>query len=99
MTSLLLSQFPPSSPLPFPISPLLPLSLSLLPTPLICCALKVHLVSPFIMNGVCVKWEGWIDLETLSGKAKLLFDEEQAKVRRQQQQQQQHSLLGAYYTS
>lgn len=33
------------------------------------------------MNGVCVKWVGWIDLETLNGKAKLLFDEEQAKVR------------------
>ena len=33
------------------------------------------------MNGVCVKWVGWIDLETLSGKARLLFDEEQAKVR------------------
>lgn len=41
---------------------------------------RVHLSARFIMNGVCVKWVGWIDLETLNGKAKLLFDEEQAKV-------------------
>lgn len=41
---------------------------------------RVHLTARFIMNGVCVKWVGWIDLETLNGKAKLLFDEEQAKV-------------------
>ena len=41
---------------------------------------RVHLMSKFIMNGVCVRWVGWIDLETLSGKAKLMFDEEQAKV-------------------
>ena len=41
---------------------------------------RVHLSARFIMNGVCVKWVGWIDLETLNGKAKLLYDEEQAKV-------------------
>ena len=41
---------------------------------------KVHLQSKFIMNGVCIKWIGWIDLETLSGKARLVFDEEQALV-------------------
>ena len=44
---------------------------------------KVHLCSSFIMNGVCVKWIGWIDLETLSGKAKLLFDDHNAKVNEQ----------------
>ena len=43
---------------------------------------RVHLTARFIMNGVCVKWVGWIDLETLNGKARLLYDEEQAKVRR-----------------
>ena len=32
------------------------------------------------MNGVCVKWIGWMDLDSLVGKAKLLFDEERAKV-------------------
>ena len=41
---------------------------------------QVHLNANFIMNGVCVKWVGWMDLETLNGKAQLLFDEEQAKV-------------------
>ena len=33
------------------------------------------------MNGVCVKWVGWVDLETLNGKARLVYDEDQAKVR------------------
>ena len=42
--------------------------------------LQVHLVSSFIMNGVCVKWLGWLDLETLTGKARLVFDDEHAKV-------------------
>lgn len=32
------------------------------------------------MNGVCVKWIGWVDLETLTGKAKLVFDDQNAKV-------------------
>ena len=32
------------------------------------------------MDGVCVLWVGWIDLETLNGKAKLVYDEEQAKL-------------------
>lgn len=40
---------------------------------------KVHLLSSFILNGVCVKWIGYIDLETLNGKATLSFDGEQAK--------------------
>ena len=34
----------------------------------------------FIMNGVCVKWIGWMDVETLNGKARLIYDEDQAKV-------------------
>ena len=41
---------------------------------------QVYLRSRFIMNGVCVQWVGWIDLETLNGKARLVYDEEQAKV-------------------
>ncbi|CAH1644955.1 unnamed protein product [Spodoptera littoralis] len=28
---------------------------------------KAHIVSRFIMNGVCVRWRGWIDLERLDG--------------------------------
>ena len=27
-----------------------------------------------------MQWVGWIDLETLNGKARLVYDEEQAKV-------------------
>ena len=41
---------------------------------------QAYLCSGFIMNGVCVKWVGWVDLETLNGKARLVFDEDQAKV-------------------
>lgn len=41
---------------------------------------RVHLKSRFILNGVCVWWLGWVDLEQLSGKARLIYDEEQAKV-------------------
>ncbi len=41
------------------------------------------MMSSFIMNGVCVKWIGWLDLEALSGKARLVFDEERARVIRQ----------------
>ena len=42
--------------------------------------LQVHMCSPFILNGVCVKWVGWIDLHTLNGKAKLVYDAETAAV-------------------
>ena len=38
------------------------------------------MTSHFIMNGVCIKWVGWIDMDTLIGKARLLFDDENAKV-------------------
>ena len=40
---------------------------------------KVHLAASLILNGVCVKFVGWIDMDTLNGKAQLLFDEERAK--------------------
>lgn len=36
--------------------------------------------SRFIMNGVCVCWRGWIDLERLDGVGCLEFDEERATV-------------------
>ena len=36
--------------------------------------------SSFILNGVCVKWVGWVDLHTLNGKAKLVYDVENATV-------------------
>jgi len=41
---------------------------------------RAYLKCRFILNGVCVWWVGWIDLEQLQGKARLIYDEEQAKV-------------------
>ncbi|KAI8427812.1 hypothetical protein MSG28_002208 [Choristoneura fumiferana] len=39
-----------------------------------------HIVSRFIMNGVCVRWRGWIDLERLDGAGCLELDEERAGI-------------------
>ncbi|XP_060518081.1 protein big brother-like [Cylas formicarius] len=39
---------------------------------------KVHIRSSFIMNGVSVRWRGWIDLKRLDGSGCLEFDEERA---------------------
>lgn len=39
---------------------------------------QVHLRSHLIMNGVCVRWRGWIDLERLDGVGCLEYDEEHA---------------------
>lgn len=41
---------------------------------------QVHLQSHFIMNGVCVRWKGRIDLDKLDGTGCLEFDEERAMV-------------------
>ncbi|KAL4135083.1 hypothetical protein QTP88_006739 [Uroleucon formosanum] len=38
----------------------------------------VHILSHFIMNGVCVRWKGRIDLDKLDGIGCLEFDEERA---------------------
>lgn len=40
---------------------------------------KVFIKSRFIMNGVCVVWKGWIDLQRLDGAGYLEFDEDKAK--------------------
>ncbi|XP_034658705.1 protein brother [Drosophila subobscura] len=40
---------------------------------------KVHLRSHFIMNGVCVRFRGWVDLDRLDGVATLEFDEGRAQ--------------------
>ncbi|GBP70270.1 Protein big brother [Eumeta japonica] len=40
----------------------------------------VHIVSRFIMNGVCVRWRGWIDVERLDGLGCLELDEERAAI-------------------
>lgn len=36
--------------------------------------------SPIIFNGVCVNWIGYMDLETLTGKARLAYNDDMAKV-------------------
>lgn len=41
---------------------------------------QVHIVSRFIMNGVCVRWRGSIDLEKLEGIGCLELDEERAAI-------------------
>ncbi|CAL4124589.1 unnamed protein product [Meganyctiphanes norvegica] len=45
---------------------------------------KVHIRSRFIMNGVCVRWKGYVDLERLDGIGCLEFDEDCARVEDQQ---------------
>ncbi|KAH8395273.1 hypothetical protein KR222_005215, partial [Zaprionus bogoriensis] len=40
---------------------------------------KVHLRSSFIMNGVCVRFRGWLDLDRLDGVACLEYDETRAQ--------------------
>ncbi|XP_059614058.1 protein big brother [Phlebotomus argentipes] len=39
---------------------------------------KVHIKSHFIMNGVCVRFRGWLDLERLDGVGCLEYDERRA---------------------
>ncbi|XP_017480119.1 protein big brother [Anastrepha obliqua] len=39
---------------------------------------KVYIKSYFIMNGVCVRFRGWLDLERLDGSGCLEFDERRA---------------------
>lgn len=48
----------------------------------------VHILSPFIMNGVCVQWKGRINLEKLDGIGCLEFDEERAMIEHQILQEQ-----------
>ncbi|KAG8437660.1 hypothetical protein GDO86_008392 [Hymenochirus boettgeri] len=40
---------------------------------------KVYLKAPMILNGVCVMWKGWIDLQRLDGMGCLEFDEDRAQ--------------------
>ena len=42
--------------------------------------LQVHIRSPFILNGVCVRWKGYLDLERLDGVGAIEFDEETANL-------------------
>lgn len=37
--------------------------------------MQVHIKSHFILNGVCVRFRGWVDLERLDGIGRLEYDE------------------------
>ncbi|XP_023675593.1 core-binding factor subunit beta-like isoform X2 [Paramormyrops kingsleyae] len=39
----------------------------------------VYLKAPMILNGVCVIWRGWIDLQRLDGMGCLEYDDEKAQ--------------------
>lgn len=41
---------------------------------------QVYLKAPMILNGVCVIWRGWIDLQRLDGMGYLEYDAERAQV-------------------
>ena len=41
---------------------------------------QVHIKSPLVVNGVCVRWKGYFDMERLDGVACMEFDEEAAKI-------------------
>lgn len=43
---------------------------------------QVYLKAPMILNGVCVIWKGWIDLQRLDGMGYLEYDDERAQVSR-----------------
>jgi hypothetical protein len=56
---------------------------------------QVHLRSPFILNGVCVRWRGWLDLERLDGVGCLEFDEESALLEDAKLREQVHSMAAS----
>ncbi|XP_033625939.1 core-binding factor subunit beta-like isoform X2 [Asterias rubens] len=41
---------------------------------------RVHLKTRFILNGVCVVWRGWVDLQRLDGIGYVEYDEDKARV-------------------
>ena len=41
---------------------------------------QVHVRTSLIINGVCVRWKGWVDLDRLEGMGCIEFDDEMAKV-------------------
>jgi len=41
---------------------------------------KVHIKARFILNGVCVRWRGWLDQDRLDGVGCVEFDEEAGRI-------------------
>ena len=48
-----------------------------------------------ILNGVCIRWRGWLDLERLDGVGCLEFDEENAMVEDAKLREQVRDFFGA----
>ena len=42
--------------------------------------MQVYIDSPIILNGVCLRWKGYINLEKLDGVGGMKFDEDSARV-------------------
>jgi hypothetical protein len=42
--------------------------------------LQVYIDSPLILNGVCLRWKGYVNLEKLDGIGSIRFDEDAARV-------------------
>ncbi len=47
--------------------------------------MQVYIDSPIIVNGICLRWKGYINLEKLDGVGGMKFDEDSARVRLQLQ--------------
>ena len=41
---------------------------------------QVHIRSSMIIDGVCIRWRGWIDLERLDGVGCLEYDEDRGRI-------------------
>ena len=52
-----------------------------------------------ILNGVCIRWRGWLDLERLDGVGCLEFDEENAMVEdaKLREQVRVQNILGGWF--
>ena len=43
--------------------------------------MQVYIDSPLILNGVCLRWKGYINLEKLDGVGGMKYDEDSARVK------------------
>ena len=41
---------------------------------------QVHIRSSMLIDGVCIRWRGWIDLQRLDGNGCLEYDEERGRI-------------------
>ena len=48
---------------------------------LVCISSQVYLDAPLIINCVCVRWKGFVNMDKLDGVGGFRFDEDAARVR------------------